>query len=457
MPYVLRLAIVLAVFIVFTTLFYFAAGTLSPRKMNLINISYYCYVVMAYMGASLVFLGYREHYLMAKINTISIFDQGYGYVALLGILFPLTILLANQLFHPLFGTRSMEAYRALPMHNEKKADNLQFFVFCFAFFLCAGVTALFYWRVKQVPIVPWLTGTITGEMRQILGRSTVISPYLKSFFMIQFPAYFSFFAYIKMRTLKTLRWTLLFGAYFLLAVITKTYDFQKAPILIYLMLFALVEMTCHPMRLITVLLVLIAVVLAMVGMYVLVFHFEGRILSPYNGPQGRLFFTQIAGFFHTLQIFPAQHGFLQGESLPTFITALLDLPVSWNRSAAIVMRYVSPDNVLRRTAGVMNTFFIGEAYANWGKWGLILGTIYVGVLYSFVQSLFLGARKTALTVTLYVIIVWNFTISFIGGFIDYIYSSNLLVLLVLYGILQRMSAIHPQKMQPIGRQSWIKE
>lgn len=452
MPYVLRLVIVLAVFVVSTTLFYFAAGTLSLRKMNLISISYYCYMVMAYIGSSMVFLGYRDHYLMAKIAVSSIFDQGYGYVALLGLLFPLVILLANRIFQPLFGTKTIETYQVMPMDIEEKADNLQFLVFLFAFFACAGVTAVFYWRAGQMPIVPWITGTITGEMRQILGRSTYIHPYLKNFFMIQFPAYFSFFVYIKMRTRKKWRWALLFAAYFLLAVITKTYDFQKAPVLIYLMLFALIEMMIHPMRAITIALVIGGAVLAMIGMYVFVFHFDGKLSSLYTGPQGRIFFTQIAGFFHTLQIFPAKHGFLQGESLPTFITALLDIPVSWNRSAAIVMQYVSPENVLRRIAGVMNTFFIGEAYANWGGIGLVGGIFYVGVLYSFVQSLFLGARKTALNVTLYVIMVWNFTIAFIGGFIDFLYSANILVLLVLYGILQGMSAIHPRRIQPVGRQ-----
>ena len=125
MPYVLRLVIVLAVFVVSTTLFYFAAGTLSLRKMNLISISYYCYMVMAYVGSSMVFLGYREHYLMAKIAVSSIFDQGYGYVALLGLLFPLVILLANRIFQPLFGTKTIETYQVMPMDIEEKADILQ--------------------------------------------------------------------------------------------------------------------------------------------------------------------------------------------------------------------------------------------------------------------------------------------------------------------------------------------
>lgn len=457
MAYSMRIVIIIAIFIVSTFLFHCAAGTLNPTKMNLISISYYCYMFLAYLGAALVFLGHHEHYLMAKIKIVAVYDRGFFYVALLGILFPLTICVFNALFRPLFGAIPYERYLQKPFEESPGGNHLVFFVFFMAFFICAGVTALFYIRAGQIPLLPWFTGEATGELRQILGRSHYINGYLKTFFMLQFPAYFSFFAYIRMRKTGALHWTLLFGAYFILAIITKTYDFQKAPVMIYLLMFVFIETFFHAMHFITGILVLVGVIAVMLGMYVFVFHFKGDLFNLYTGPFSRLIFTQIAGFFHTLDIFPERYAYLQGESLPSILAFLLDIPAGWNRSAAIIMQYVNPEYVLERIAGVMNTFFIGEAYANWGTFGLITGIVYVGALYSFVQNLFLGAKKNSANLTLYLIVVWSFTLAFIGGFVDFIYNANLIVMVLLYIVLQQVMRVQTMRWKPIGGEQWIKD
>lgn len=457
MPYTMRIVIIIAVFIVSTFLFYCAAGTLNPTKMNLISISYYCYVLLAYLGSALVFLGYREHYLMAKIRILFVYEWGFFYVAMVGILFPLTICFCNALFRPLFGADSYENYLKKPFEDTAQGDHLTYFLFLVAFVMCAGVTALFYFRARQIPLLPWFTGGATRELRQILGRSTYINGYLKTFFMLQFPAYFSFFVYIRMRQTGNLLWTLLFAAYFLLAIITKTYDFEKAPVMIYLLLFVIIETFFHRLRFVTGLVVLLGVIGMMLGMYVFVFGYQGSLFNLYTGPFSRLIFSQIAGFFHTLDIFPARHAFLQGESLPSLMTTLLGIPAGWGRSAKIVMQYVNPEHVLRHVAGVMNTFYIGEAYANWGSFGLIWSTVYVGALYSLVQNIFLGAKKTAIHLTMYLIFIWCFTLAYIGGFVDFIYNANLIIMVMLYIVLQSVNKVQKMRLKPIGGKQWIKD
>ena len=68
----MRLLIVAVVFALFTYLFYKAAGTLSPKKLNMISFSYYLILIFAFVGASCVFCGFRNHYLIQKVSETTI-------------------------------------------------------------------------------------------------------------------------------------------------------------------------------------------------------------------------------------------------------------------------------------------------------------------------------------------------------------------------------------------------
>lgn len=441
LPFGVRLIICLCVFVCSTALFARAAGTLNPTKINLINLTYYSYMVLTYFGSSCVFLGFRDHYQMAKIHRDAVFIKGYLYVALLGLLFPLVIIVMRQFFDRLFGARTQDAYIKAPVEREDERDEAMWWMLLGFFVLAFATTALFYIRARQVPLLPWFTGGATATLRQVLGRTNYINPYLKTFFMLQFPAYLSFYAYIKARKTRTLRWIGLFIAYFILAVIGKTYDFQKAPVLIYFLCFFLIEMYIGKVRFGGVLLAGGIVVGLMVGMYVFVFGFEGKLLDPYNGPLGRVLFSQVAGFFHTVNIFPARFGFLRGESLPTVFANLLGLEASWRRSADVIMQIMNPSGVLQRTAGVMNSVFLAEAYANWSTAGVVFGTAYVATLFAGVQSWFFGARKTAQNITLMTVFTWVFFMAFQGGFVDFLYNANLLAFIALMLLMRWVSGL----------------
>lgn len=441
LPFWVRLVICLSVFVCTTALFSVAAGTLNPTKINLINLTYYSYMVLTYAGSALVFLGFRGHYQMAKIHQDAVFVKGFGYVALLGLLFPLVVIVMRKFFDRLFRARPQDVYLQMPVEREDERDLAMWWMLLGIFALCLGTTALFYIRAHQIPLLPWFTGGASGTLRQVLGRTNYINPYLKTFFMLQFPAYLSFYSYVKARKTKTWRWIGLFLAYFVLAVIGKTYDFQKAPVIVYFLCFFFLEMYIGKIRLGGILAAAALAIGGIVGMYVFVFGFEGSLLDPYNGPLSRVLFSQVAGFFHTVNIFPSRFGFLRGESLPTILANLFDVGTSWRRSADVVMQLVNPFYVLRRTAGVMNSVFLAEAYANWAAPGVILGIVYVATLFAGVQSWCFGARKSAGNLTLMTVFLWVFSMAFQGGFVDFLYNANLLVFIALMLIMNFVSGL----------------
>ena len=87
----LRVAVVLIGLVLSLLLFRKAAGTLHIGKINLISYTMYLFLLQTYAGASLVYLGDRNHYTMNYIMNDSSFDIMFYSVLLTALLFPLSI------------------------------------------------------------------------------------------------------------------------------------------------------------------------------------------------------------------------------------------------------------------------------------------------------------------------------------------------------------------------------
>lgn len=92
------------------------------------------------------------------------------------------------------------------------------------------------------------------------------------------------------------------------------------------------------------------------------------------------------------------------------------------------METFNPKAVAEGTAGVMNTIFIGEAYANFGTFGIIIAPILFGVIMASVSNILLKVKKRPETVLLYLWISNLFTGQVEGGFIDIFYNAGYIVI-----------------------------
>ena len=54
-----------------------AAGTLSLRKLSFVSLAFFYFLVFAFVGISLFFLGYREHYLLVYVSDSSVYGLSY--------------------------------------------------------------------------------------------------------------------------------------------------------------------------------------------------------------------------------------------------------------------------------------------------------------------------------------------------------------------------------------------
>ena len=89
-----------------------------------------------------------------------------------------------------------------------------------------------------------------------------------------------------------------------------------------------------------------------------------------------------------------------------------------------------PSAIEEGTGGVINSLFIGEAWANFGLAGVIFAPFWVGFVIQWSYILLLKAEKTPLFLALavYLTMKWPGT----GGFNDFIYNAGIVTMLVIF-------------------------
>lgn len=151
--------------------------------------------------------------------------------------------------------------------------------------------------------------------------------------------------------------------------------------------------------------------------------------------------SQCGGTFMTLDLFPSVIDHLGFSSVSSLWASLFNLEYS-ETSARLIMGELFPGAVMEGTAGVMNSLFIAEAWANFGWYGLIISPIYVGFIIQSLFLFFLKSPKTPFFLAFFV--YYSARSSLTGGFNAYIYNPQVLLflgLIILFNGMVRLMVI----------------
>ena len=129
-----------------------------------------------------------------------------------------------------------------------------------------------------------------------------------------------------------------------------------------------------------------------------------------------------------------RHPFLNGASFNSWLSFIIP-NASGIRSGRIIMETYNPAGVEAGTAGVMNTLFIGEAYANYGIMGLLFSPIIFGIIIGLVSHFLPSLHKRPTTVLLYVELTMAYIGVLEGGFVEIFYSAHIIIIILLTIIL----------------------
>ena len=91
--------IVLIVLIISIFLFKKASGTLKINYLNVINYSFYSLLLFEFIGVSLIFLGFNNHYLVNRITNPDSIQKCFYSLSYVMIMLPLSILFFNKVVY----------------------------------------------------------------------------------------------------------------------------------------------------------------------------------------------------------------------------------------------------------------------------------------------------------------------------------------------------------------------
>lgn len=416
-----------------------ASGTL---KVNLINISSFAfYILMAFefIGITLIYLGFRDHYIIKELNDNSVINVTYWSMAYVMVLLPIVMILANRF---IFKIKNMkETYidnikKEVILENSKVQQRI-FILVTLALIICFIAMIYVFYCIGYFPLLKYFDSNFDFATERInINRNFAGNVYIKNIIMIFLTPVLSYIAYIYMRTTKEKKWIILFIISFILSLIVKTYDFSKGPVIYYICYFFIIEvMLGKTFKLKKILPYLIIAIVLILVLYYVIMGYNGSIFSLTTGPVSRIVMSQAGALLLHFDAFPDKTDYLNGHSFPPFTKILFGDGEYDVRSGRSVMEVYFPENVDDGTAGVMSTAFLGEAYANFGFVGVAISPIIVGLIFSAILCIYLKSKKTPLNIILYLECFIIFTTVLNAGFVEFFYNVQfVLTLMVIFGL-----------------------
>lgn len=418
----MRIVICLIFMLVFTKLFSKASGGLNLARINAVSMAYYYLLFYEAIGACLVYCGFRNHYILQKVYDASVFDAGFYWIVYALIAMPITIIVINKL-------SSRPKTRSIVANIVDKNDDVEryYSIVFFLTIICMVACVYTFYNIGYVSFFKMLfsnTGFdfLTSRISNAKGFGGNV--YIRNFLYLNLSPILAFASYIFYKGTKTQRWKFLVIINFVMAILAKTYDFSKAPIIVFFIVIYIIDgffEEDNRKSFKRIIIIGITIVSFICFSYIVTANFSGgNWISLSNGPLSRLLITQLSGFYMHLDVFPNRYPFLGGASFPGWVGSIFGQSDWGLRSAKIIMQVVNPSGVAAGTAGVANTIYLGEAYANWGVVGLILSPIYVGTLFGFLQKYITTHRKRPIIILYYVVLLNFLNNTLEGGFVDFI-------------------------------------
>ncbi|WP_144509592.1 oligosaccharide repeat unit polymerase [Bacillus sp. FJAT-22090] len=422
-----------------TYLFAKVSGSLSLVKPNMISIIYYySFLISSYIGGLLIALGIDDYYMIKRMDHEEYRIIGFVLLTILMILFPLTQLVVGRIFG--FNSQ-LEFDRYLHEPVRTSVDkNRRIFKLAFGALAAISVLAIAYSLLKTntVPIFELLKGNTSDLAKMRIDASRGISGidvYIRNIFGIALTPVLSIIAFVYATQTKTLYWKFLFFMLFVSSILISTYDLAKSPIFFYIIMLLLAAVYTGRLKLNwrRISAYIIAGSVLLVVMYIAIQGVTevGSFLAYNSGPIGRIILAQISPFFLHLDTFSHSLSLLEAKGLPSFIAKVFD--VEQVRSARMVMENVFPENIDKGTGGVLNTIFLGEAFASFGYIGVMIAIIYIAIVIQILYIIFLRLPKTPVVIALFIYFTINIPRTLVGGVSDFFFNPIWVLLTIVLG------------------------
>ncbi|HOG43601.1 MAG TPA: O-antigen polymerase, partial [bacterium] len=419
------------------------AGTMAFNKINMISYIFYVQMfLMSFIGALLVVNNIDNHYLISRLTSEN--PRYYGWLAVnysmiampLGMLFSSFLLKEKDVGELLkrYGVKNVE-----PIVS-KNDSYLRLLLLFLSSISIISVCYTFY-SIGSMPVLSLLS----GESSKFLARLRIEASlefggniYVRNIFAIALTPVLSYisFGYYKMTKSRFDLFWFLIMLFFSLLI--STYSLAKSPLLTYLLGFFLLKILVDGkvsrkvivFSMISLLSLLIFLYISVMGSNLE--RIPDLFIKFNEGISGRILLSQSAGTFFSFDIFPVQNNFLGFSSFSNVISEIFSIDKS-DRSARIIMSIIMPSAIDDGTGGVINSLFVGEAWANFGLIGVLLSPFWVGFVIQWSYISILRSKKTPIFLALMVYLTLKWPIT--GGFNDFIYNAGIVMMFLVFSLI----------------------
>jgi oligosaccharide repeat unit polymerase len=439
-----------------------SSGGLLLNKPNLHLVIFgYVYLLSSLVGSLLIVLEIDHSYIINKLLFSESRQLGFILVCGSFLLFSFITVIVSKIigFKP---NIEFNRYWNAPVNEVfTSKQNKKLFFRIFLGLSIVSILSVIYTllHTSTIPLFSAILGNTAdlakGRIDAKEGYTGIV--YVKNILAIGLTPLLSMVAFAYALKTRLWSWRIVFGFLFVAAVIIQVYNFEKAPTLFYMIMLILISIFVGKLKLnLRVILLFTAVAVTyIVVMYTLLGATGSSTFLNYSqGPIGRIILTQIAPLFIIVDRFGEVYPYLHIYGLPDAILQLYD--VDQMRTARVIMMDLFPEKVQEGTAGVLNTLYVGEAFATYGVWGVILATVYLGFFVQILYILFVRLPKHPVFISLFVFFIINIPRAMVGGFSDLVINPVWIVLFAIvvfpYAIV-RLKETWPKSIKKVKKSS----
>lgn len=418
-------------------LFKKVSGSLKLTQLNMISwIFYFNLIIQMFISSILIVNNLDNHYIINKISNPD--SKLYGYLAIqyTMIMMPLGMLAALYMFGYKHNNRLFSNYvysDIRPLLSIK--DSYIRYPLYLLTIICTLSVLYVLSKLETIPIAALIQGAgseALGVMRQEASREFQGNVYVRNIFALGLTPILAYVAFAYYKMTKTKFDFFWFITLMVSSILILTYNVAKSPLIFFLFGFLFLNILINGSVKRSTIYTFFGIVFSLlIVIYILIANVTDPSIffSLNSGIFGRILFSQAGGLYASFDIFPDKVDFIGFSSLSSFVNSFFDFNDS-ERSSRIIMEYFFSRAVSEGTAGVMNSLFIAEAWANFGLLGLLIAPFYVGFLIQLLFLFFLKMPKAPLLLGIFAFTSYRSAV--VGGFNEYIYNPYYLLIFIVF-------------------------
>ena len=430
--------IVLSVIFCLVSFFLFkkAAGSMKMNELNMISFVFYFHLVLQiYIGSVIVLYGVETNSVVSAIKHSETKYVVWLYISYMMIAMPLGMILVNVLSNSQPKRLFRRYLSSGVVLDDRLTDSVTLMGLYFLMLLSVISTLIIFFKINQFPLIQLFSARDQYELlyvRTSIEYGIGWGVYFKNLFGIYLSPILTYILFSYWKKTKSNMHFIFFSLMFLNTFLLLTMDLKKSPFIWFLIGFLFLNiLTNGAVRKRTIVLIsAFFFVVLLVVFIVITKNMSLDFLLSYNsGLTGRIILSQVSGLYHFFEVYPDSQQHLGVSSLSNLVSYMFNIEFN-SRAAREVMVLSFPERVEEGVAGVMNSNFIGEAWANFGYIGVLASPLYIGILIQVMYLFFMRSKKSPVMLGLFSFFTVKSSLN--GGFNDYIYNPYLMLTIFIF-------------------------